>query len=433
MTVALSDRTAMTVSSTGTGTITLSGALGAVAPNLASYQSFAGAGVADQQTVSYVILDANGAWEYGRGLYSSSGTSLTRGPLASSNSGSAINMTASAQVFVTLLVEDLVGTYQLGGFVNKFRNGAFDIWQRGTGAITVTTADAYVADGWIVSPSGTSCTAQRASNNRSGAGSLYGMQVTGAASVTDITVTQRIESYLAVALAGERVTVQAQIYNNTGSSITPTLTTKYAGSADNWTSPTTDLSATNLQACANGAWTQVAYTLAVSANATAGYEFIFDFGNDFTTTAKDVIIAEADVRVTPGLATGLCANPPPPELRPLAAELPFNERYFQTSYDLGVAPGTATTVGLVGGSPTYYEVTVGPTFATRMRADPTVSVWDGAGASGHCSSTGNGNGTFINGENGVTVFNTSQRGFGYYPTGTSGYSYYIHYAVSAEL
>jgi hypothetical protein len=275
-----------------------------------------------------------------------------------------------------------------GGFLNRFRNAAMDVWQRGTSSMTVTTSGAYTADGWIVTPSGASCTAVRASNNRTGSNTLYGLQLTGAASVTDITATQRIESYIAAALAGKTVTVQAQIYNNTGGSITPTLSTKYAGSADVWTSPSTDLSAANLQACANGAWTQIAYTLSVSANADAGYEFIFDFGNNFSTTGKDVVIAEIDVRVTPGVATGLNSNPPPPELRPIMAEFLLCQRYFQTSYNPGVAPGTITSTGAVSfridAYTTATDANLQILLVPRLRATPTFTAYSPVtGASGY--------------------------------------------------
>jgi hypothetical protein len=68
----------------------------------------------------------------------------------------------------------------------------------------------------------------------------------GATSVTDVIVKQRIESYVAAPLAGQVVTVQAEVYNSTGGSITPTLTVKHATSQDSWGSSTTDASAVNL-------------------------------------------------------------------------------------------------------------------------------------------------------------------------------------------
>jgi len=252
-----------------------------------------------------------------------------------------------------------------GGFRNVIRNGTFDVWQRGT-SLTISGSQ-YVADGWIVNPSGASSTVQQASNNRTGAYTLYGMQIAGNTSMTDIQAVQRIEGIVAAKLAGKTVTFQAQIFNNTGGSITPTLTTKYAGSLDNWSAPSTDLAATNLQACANGAWTQVSYTLSVSSNATAGYEFIIDFGNNFSTTGKTVILSEVDVRVTPGVSTGLNSSPPIPEIRNIATELHFCRRYFQSfggtnNYVLGTATFASTTAAYL---PIIFQGT--------MRAAPTMA------------------------------------------------------------
>jgi len=226
-----------------------------------------------------------------------------------------------------------------GGDVNKFRNGTMDVWQRGT-SIAATTSGGYTADGWIVAPTGAGVTAAQAGGGLLTKNSL---QVTGASSVTDVTVKQRIESLIAAAFCSQTVTVQAQIYNNTRAAITPTLTVKHAGSQDVWTSPTTDVSAANLQSCANGAWSQVAYTFAASANSYNGLEISFDFGANLGSTSKSIQIAELDIRATPGVATGLNSNPPPPELRPIATELALCQRYFSTSFANGSAPVNATS------------------------------------------------------------------------------------------
>jgi hypothetical protein len=44
---------------------------------------------------------------------------------------------------------------------------------------------------------------------------------------------------------------------------------------------------------------------------------------------KNIQIAEADLRATPGLAVGLQANPPPAELRPIHEETVFCQRYYE--------------------------------------------------------------------------------------------------------
>jgi len=97
----LKNRAKMSTSTTGTGSpITLGSAE-------SGYQSFADAGVADQDFVRYVIEDTGGAFEIGVGLYTASGTTLSRIVSESSNSDAAINLSGSATVFVGAAAEDL--------------------------------------------------------------------------------------------------------------------------------------------------------------------------------------------------------------------------------------------------------------------------------------------------------------------------------------
>lgn len=90
----------MSTATTGTGTITLGSAV-------AGFLSFADAGVANGSTVTYGIRDGTSS-EIGRGVYTSSGTTLTRTVLKSTNSGSAINLSGTAQVFITPSAEDVI-------------------------------------------------------------------------------------------------------------------------------------------------------------------------------------------------------------------------------------------------------------------------------------------------------------------------------------
>jgi hypothetical protein len=92
----------MSVSSSGTGTFSLLAAV-------PSFNTFAAAGVADQEVVPYGAIDpGSNASEKGWGLYSAAGTTLTRNVFTSTNGNSAINASLSTQVFIDPSAADLV-------------------------------------------------------------------------------------------------------------------------------------------------------------------------------------------------------------------------------------------------------------------------------------------------------------------------------------
>jgi hypothetical protein len=97
----------MTTATTGTGTITLGSAV-------QSYLSFASSGVQNGDTVTYAIIDGNNR-EIGRGVYTASGTTLTRTVLESTNSNTAINLSGTAEVFITAAGEDITSDVQITG------------------------------------------------------------------------------------------------------------------------------------------------------------------------------------------------------------------------------------------------------------------------------------------------------------------------------
>lgn len=97
--VTLVNRAKMSTATSGTGVISLGSAVD-------GYQSFASAGVVDGDTVTYVVEDGT-SWEIGSGVYSSSGATLTRSVVESSNAGSAISLSGSAVVYVSAKASDI--------------------------------------------------------------------------------------------------------------------------------------------------------------------------------------------------------------------------------------------------------------------------------------------------------------------------------------
>ena len=95
MALVLKDRVKETTTTTGTGTVTLLGAV-------TGFQSFSVIG--NTNTTYYTIAGQSGnEWEVGIGTYTASGTTLSRDTvLSSSNSGSLVSFSAGTKdVFVT--------------------------------------------------------------------------------------------------------------------------------------------------------------------------------------------------------------------------------------------------------------------------------------------------------------------------------------------
>ena len=156
MALVLADRVQETTTTTGTGSVTLAGAV-------TGYQSFAVIG--NGNTTFYTIADQGGAnWEVGIGTYSTTGPTLARTTvLASSNAGSLVTFTSGVKtVFVTYPSEKSVNL-DASGNVSALGTVASGTWNGtsvstaygGTGLSSYTAGDLpYYASGTTLSKLG---------------------------------------------------------------------------------------------------------------------------------------------------------------------------------------------------------------------------------------------------------------------------------------
>jgi len=123
MALVLNNRVRETTSTTGTGTVTLGGAVG-------GFQTFA-AGIGNSNTTYYAIsINTENEWEVGLGTLNADSSTLTRTTvLESSNSDAAVDFSAgSKEVFCTLPSEKAVyldaSDDQVGGFTSLAADGS---------------------------------------------------------------------------------------------------------------------------------------------------------------------------------------------------------------------------------------------------------------------------------------------------------------------
>jgi len=153
------NRVKVSTATTGTGNITLGNAF-------VGYQTFAEGGALNGETVRYVIEDGNN-WEIGEGSYSTTGPTLTRTVLESSNSDAAISLTGSARVFSAFAVEDIptpVGDDPTFNSVTSTTSVDAATYGDGTDSVPASAVLQGTAKAWV-SFTGTTTTAIEKSYN----------------------------------------------------------------------------------------------------------------------------------------------------------------------------------------------------------------------------------------------------------------------------
>ena len=317
------------------------------------------------------------------------------------------------------------------GFRNRIINGNFDFWQRGTSFSTA----GYTADRWAITYDGTGATRTvsqqaftlgqtsvpyeptyflRFNQSVAGSGGSYNQFY------------QPIESVRT--FAGQTVTVSFYAQSSTTSTFPIINLRQFFGSGGSPSAFVETQLATNVSI--GSSWTKYTYTATLPSISgktmgTAGdYLALFVWMPINTTFTVDI----AQVQVEAGsIATAF-------ERRPYGLELSLCQRYYQTTYDIGVTPGTATRNGLItalaySGAATYGS---GFNLQSPMRAAPSLSYWDGAGnaskVSYYAGSAWSDNNAFLS-----SILVLSTKSIFVVTNVAASAALMIHYTASAEL
>lgn len=266
-------------------------------------------------------------------------------------------------------------TDQLAGFRNRIINGAMDIWQRGTtfnspGNIT------YTADRWFVGVGGSSPASVARVAGPTGSGFEFALSVTGAAGNSTVQINQRIESVNVYDLAGQPVTIQANIQVSSNQSVGWSLF--YANTKDGFGS---------LTSIATGIWsattTAQRFTATVAgssmpAGVSNGLMLLISPNNGSGFTSGTITVT--GVQLEKGtVATDF-------DRRPLPLEVTLCERYYQRTDWWGrgsdhsledgswnARSGAVSHVKRNGWYDSFWN------YRTEMRADPSVVVYGSTG------------------------------------------------------
>lgn len=426
----LADRVEETTNTTGTGTLTLAGAV-------SKYQTFAAA-FSTGAKVEYVI-ESGTDWEVGLGTYTTSGTTLSRDIIRrSSNSGSAIIVAAGAKVWSDLGADNFTSSVQ--PFRNRIYNGAWRFDQVNEGAAySVNVSGLQAMDGWTGSSTGAGVFSMTRVADPDNA-SLYALKVACTTADASIVATDNyyfyhaIEGYdVADLKAGKsdasKITISfdmkfdvtgvygVSIGNAAGDYSYVGNVTQNVASTNESKVVTLTLDTAHTWGYTSGVGLYLRLCLAAGSNFQAAAGSWIN-ANNFTTSAQcNFMSANTNIgyikRIQ--LEKGIIATPF--EEISFASDLVRTQRYAEKSYEQGTAAGTNTIAGSrLDLYSTVYAVAPGFLFKTTKRAAPVMTGYTSAGVLGKWTDT-------IAGDQTVT-FSTPSQNAVYYTVlavGTAGY------------
>jgi len=318
---------------------------------------------------------------------------------------------------------------------NVLINGAFNVAQRGG---SFTDGNGYTLDRWYGNRNGGVAGVTYSQVYGAFGANKYCMSIqrtAGNSSTAAANLFQAIEGQNCRFMAGQVITLSFQI--GTGGTISATThtvqlnyqtTTTDIGPTGSWTA----VGSNSFTVVNNTAFTKYNMQWTVPSNATQ-LEIIFGINFSGTAGADDrYYLTEVQLEAGP--------VPTPFERKLLDQTIIDCQRYYQKSYDIGTAPGTATTQNLVGNSQSgaggQGNFAGEIYFPVIMRAVPSISYWDGAGNASKCSRLATAGGTTWtnNATANVAPFNIGTNGFLWYgDNSVANFSCFIHYTANAEL
>jgi hypothetical protein len=243
---------------------------------------------------------------------------------------------------------------------NYVINGGFDVWQRGTAA--VTTNGLYSADRWIIGSSAGTNSVTRSTDVPTGTGVAYSISFAGT-STTNPRIRQRIESANSLGFAGKTVTLSFYAKSTSGTGAIKVDTAYPTTTADTfgtWASPTTTADQSGLEVLPTGnastSWTWYSVTFAVNSLASRGYQI--DLYRETSTASSTTLFAGVQLEL------GFVATPFKRNGSTLQAELAACQRYYYR------AEGAQIRYGFGFNRSTTITTVVVP-FPVTMRREPT--------------------------------------------------------------
>ena len=317
---------------------------------------------------------------------------------------------------------------------NKIINGDFNIWQRGT---SFTADPNYSADRWysIWDGSGTHTITQqpftagtapvagyesqyflRYNQSVAGSGATYsffGQRIEDVRNFAGQTVTVSFWAKAASSIALTAIALN-QVFGTGGSSNVQNNASSTPTIGTSWARYTATIALQSISGKTLGAGSYLELGIFMPLNAT------------FTIDIWGVQVEAGSVATPFTTATGT-----------LSGELQACQRYFETSYDTGATIGGTSTTGFVGspvmatntGSNIYRALYI--PYKVTKRATPTITTYDGLGASGKITTYSSADLSQTHGVTG-TADNIGMQNYRVYWLTTNGGAGW-HHTISAEL